>query len=449
MSLTKYAALEDAQVLGVKGSEGRVRTASLDKFADFHDYRTEDGYLYARIRAISSRVNKNHDGWPSVELAGGQEIFDKYAGQHRTAAFTVEADQNHEYGYSTFLGKPIFVDHHNSDPERARGVIVDAKLHVEDGKTASTLDPYYASAPDNHMPPTWVELLLEVDATSFPRLAKAIIDGKTDSSQGIDGFSMGCDVEKSVCNICKNAAHAPDEYCEHVKMKGAHFDYTDPDTGRKTSRKAYEDCYGVKFFEISAVFDPADETALIRDVVHKEGKVAAGPFDQDLGGNPVECNNCGSTGVLGNPCAGCGQPLEEIQETQIPEYHPPSQIPVPGPEEEEYEALKFRNQIDQTFPTFEGKTAGPITGVPGHDQQLQQPYQQAQGDGFQCPDCGSTVEQIGEAGECAVCGWSTPSVYDSFSDGYTAKRKVAENPLPQSDLLHAPEEIDTLREETI
>jgi hypothetical protein len=272
MPFTKYASLESAEVLGVKGSQERIHTASLDKFAEFDDYRTEDGFLYARIRAISSRVNKNHDGWPSIELAGSQELFDRHTAAK--GGFTVEADKNAQYGYSTFLGKPVFVDHHNSNPERARGVVVDSKLHVEDFRTAGELDAYYSSAPDNHLPPAWVELLLEVDADSFPKLAKAIINGSKDSSTGIDGFSMGCDVEKSVCNICKNAATNPDEYCEHVKLKGAHFDYIDPKTGRKTSKKSYEDCYGIKFFEISAVFDPADETALLRDLIHKEGRVS-------------------------------------------------------------------------------------------------------------------------------------------------------------------------------
>jgi len=264
MAFTKYASLEVSTILDVKGSAERDASASLSRVAAFNDYRTEDGYLYARIRAISSRVNKNHDGWPSVELAGGQEAFD-----HHTASsdggFTVNASKDAEYGFSTFLGKPIFVDHHNSDPSRARGVIVDAKLHIDDHKTAAQKDSYYRNAPSNHTPPTWVELLLEVDAKSFPKLAKAIIDGSKNAKNGIDGFSMGCDVEKSVCNICKNAATTPDEFCKHVIMKGAHFDAYD-DMGRKTSKKSYEDCYGIKFFEISAVFDPADETALIREV---------------------------------------------------------------------------------------------------------------------------------------------------------------------------------------
>src|SRR3954451_6518407 len=126
--IRKYASLESAQVLDLKGSKERSRTASLEKIGEFEDYRTEDGYLYARIRAISSRVNKNHDGWPSVELAGGEDIL-----QQHTAAeggFSVHAAEGVEYGFITFRGKPVFVDHNNSNPERARGVIVDAKLHV-------------------------------------------------------------------------------------------------------------------------------------------------------------------------------------------------------------------------------------------------------------------------------------------------------------------------------
>jgi hypothetical protein len=77
MALTKYASLESAEVLELKSSPERSKTASLRTLSDFHDYRTEDGYLYARIRAISSRVNKNHDGWPTVELAGGPEDWEK------------------------------------------------------------------------------------------------------------------------------------------------------------------------------------------------------------------------------------------------------------------------------------------------------------------------------------------------------------------------------------
>lgn len=232
---TKFAKLD---VLEVRSAPAKVHSASLTKFADFNDYRTDDGYVYIRVRAISSRVNKNHDGWPSEELAKS---------------------------YRSFVGKPLFVDHHNSDPQRARGVVVDAQIHVEELDKISSFDPYYASAPENHKPPTWVELLLEVDAKRFPKLAKAVINGD------IDGVSMGANVEWTQCSHCANKATTPEEYCQHVSSKGAYFDFIDK-SGQKTSKRSYEDCFGVGFFELSFVFDPADETALINDI--RTSKVA-------------------------------------------------------------------------------------------------------------------------------------------------------------------------------
>ena len=270
----KFAKLE---VLEVKSAPSRERTASLSKFADYNDYRTDDGYVYVRVRAISSRVNKNHDGWPSSEL---------------------------EKSWRTFIGKPIFVDHHNSDPKRARGVIVDAALHIEDEKTSS-LDPYYSAAPANHLPATWIELLLEVDAKKFPKLAKAVVDGD------IDGVSMGANVEMSKCSHCGNEATTPEQFCKHVQSKGAYFDYHLPN-GQKIAKKSYEDCYGVGFFEISFVFDPADETALVSDI-KKAARVAAvqreGALDFET------CPSCGEAyGVNEAKCPNCWTPNPKTQQ---------------------------------------------------------------------------------------------------------------------------------------
>lgn len=230
--MKKYAHVES--ILEVKQLPERIGFAygeeagdRLVRFAAAKDHREEDGYLYVRCRAISSRVNKNNDGWPAEELAKS---------------------------FESFIGKPIFVDHNNDDPKRTRGVIVDAQLHVEDAEKASAFDPYYSTAPDNHKPPTWIELLMEVDAKTFPKLAAAIKNGE------MDAVSMGANIEKSVCSVCANEAATPSEYCNHVKQKGVTFEITS-DNGEKIRKKAYEDCYGVGFFEISNVFDPADPTA--------------------------------------------------------------------------------------------------------------------------------------------------------------------------------------------
>lgn len=318
MSFTRYASFGSSEILEVKGSPVRRRTASLDKLSDFDNYRTNDGYMYCRIRAISSRVNKNHDGWPSVELAGSPEIFERHAKQSSTG-FTVEASEgDKKYGFATFVGKPIFVDHHNSDPKKARGVIVDAKLNVMPIEKEASLDPYYSSGDldKEHTPPTEVELLLEVDAKTFPHLAKDIKNGD------IDGFSMGCDVEHSKCSHCGNIASNPDEYCSHIIMKGASHDYKTAE-GKRVSRKSYENCYGIKFFEISAVFDPADETALTKEIranVHREAAglpafTAENPLPQSFHTTSPEeidtlreekiCPVCGED-MEGDTCDVCG-----------------------------------------------------------------------------------------------------------------------------------------------
>ena len=246
--LTKYTKIE--QILEVKSSSTRLpyewdapENTNLSTFSKMASkVEEQDGYLYVRARAISSRVNKNNDGWPSEELASA---------------------------YKTFVGRPVFVDHNNDDPKRTRGVIVDSKLHVDDEKT-SALDPYYADAPDNHKPPTWIELLIEVDAETYPKLAKGIRDGD------IDAVSMGANIKQSVCSVCANEATTPDEFCDHIKRKGLTFEVTSAD-GEKIRKKAYEDCVGIDFFEISFVFDPADETALISEKKGSTDK-SAGPF---------------------------------------------------------------------------------------------------------------------------------------------------------------------------
>jgi hypothetical protein len=331
MALTKYASLEQAEVVGIKSAPTQIKTASLDKFADYHDYRTEDGYLYVRIRAISSRVNKNHDGWPTAELAGGSEAWEKISSQRQSAeGFTIESSKDSEYGFSTFMGKPNFVDHHNSDPKRTRGVVVDSKFRVLDQKTAST-DDYWSSdkIDPSHLPASEVELLIEIDADTFPKYAEAIVNGD------IDGWSMGCDVDYSKCSHCGKEASSPDEYCSHIVMKGAEHTIEAGDHAGKTAA-SYENCYGIKFFEISGVFDPADETATTRELkaaIEREAREASvkvaqpeepqsfhttAPEDVDTLREEKVCPLCGSD-IDDVKCDVCGyeEPPEQLQNPDL------------------------------------------------------------------------------------------------------------------------------------
>lgn len=175
------------------------------------DFEPQDGCVYVVVKAISARINQNYDAWPSEELRDN---------------------------YETFIGDPVFVNHKNEDPERTRGIVLDAK-YVED----EVLEDKY------------ILLLIEVDGEAFPNLAHEIVTG------GIDSVSMGADIEYSTCSICGNEAVTQEDLCMHVeRYKGC---YLQDDDGEKL---VYEICHGVEFFEISFVFDPADETALFEKV---------------------------------------------------------------------------------------------------------------------------------------------------------------------------------------
>lgn len=174
----------------------------------FHDREHErlDGMYYISVRAISSIVNLNYDGWPSDEL---------------------------QESYKTFIGKPVFVDHHSDDDERARGIILDSQFVRSDDDA-------------------WIELLLEIDAQAFPMLAHELRTG------GLDSVSMGAYVETIECSICGELTLENEDHCMHIPhMKGQMVG----------GELVYEICRDITFYEISLVFDPADVTAIAKNVV--------------------------------------------------------------------------------------------------------------------------------------------------------------------------------------
>jgi hypothetical protein len=213
------AAILDAHI---GGDAGFTKSAHRAVF----DYTPREGYLYVRSRAISSRCNDNFDMFPAEEI---------------------------EKSYLTFIGKPVFVNHHNEDHRRARGVIIDAALHKDRNPDGS--------------PDTWAEVLMEVDAIRFPRLAKAILAGE------VDRTSMGCDVQLSKCSVCGNEATSPLQYCAHIPgKKGKKIYKLDPVTGEKKAQLVFEICSGLSFFENSLLVEaPADPTAFFL------GSVEVGP----------------------------------------------------------------------------------------------------------------------------------------------------------------------------
>lgn len=181
------------------------------------------GFLYTQVRAISARINQNFDGWPSEEL---------------------------KKSYKTFIGKPVFVNHQNFDPSKARGKVVAAR---------------YVEAGDDK----YIEVIQEVDAMRFPKLAREIKEG------GMDSVSMGVEAGFTICSYCGNKAVDVPEFCDHVKYhKGSTLQKRNTKTGAVEDVLVYEKCFKLGFFELSFVFDPADETAVVNRVIaanHRHG----------------------------------------------------------------------------------------------------------------------------------------------------------------------------------
>lgn len=194
------------------------------------DWKPKSGYVYTQVRAISARINQNYDAWPSEEL---------------------------KKSYRTFIGKPVFVNHQNFDPEKARGKVVAAR---------------YVEAGDDK----YVDTIMEVDAQRFPKLAKEIREG------GMDSVSMGVEAGFTICSACGNKAHDEPEFCDHVRHhKGEKIKVRNPKTGKLEDKLVWEDCYKLGFFELSYVFDPADETAVVSRVMVANHRTAAADEDDD------------------------------------------------------------------------------------------------------------------------------------------------------------------------
>jgi hypothetical protein len=208
--LIKFAA---AAMLLVEDTRTGQHTRTADR-ARFQ-YTPKPGYVYVRSRMISSRTNENYDTFPADEI---------------------------RKAWRTFIGKPVFVNHHNEDINRARGFIADAALHED-------VNP-------NGTPDVWVEGLMAIDAVRFPKLAEAIV------ARDIERTSMGTAVSFTVCSFCGNHAETPLDYCKHIaSMKGRRIIRTS-ESGAREAVLVSEICYGLGFFENSLlVEDPADPTA--------------------------------------------------------------------------------------------------------------------------------------------------------------------------------------------
>jgi hypothetical protein len=210
------------------------------RLADRKIVEYDPEYVYVVVRALTAdKPNSNGDCFPHDELIRLDAVL------HRPV-------------YASFIGKGVYINHqHTDDPRYAKGIILDSR--------------YVQSNADDK----YVELLLGVDRKKDPIFARDVERGL------INKFSMGASVQFTKCSVCQNEARRKEEFCEHI-AKHKMREVKAQDGSKKL---AYELCFGVTYNEISAVSDPADETA---QLLHR---IAKNTPNVEIGDGTVDSAN--------------------------------------------------------------------------------------------------------------------------------------------------------------
>ncbi len=215
--------------------------AALDTVADVYAIsRNPSDYLLIPTRANSAnRANDNLDGWTSEELLE----FDPHIGCRR---------------YESYNLKPHFVNHMADNPKLSRGVLLDSHYNNLNDASDELQETLFHATGREIVKDEFVETLIAVDTTKDKTLAEAYRNGSTKL------FSMGCDVEATMCSIpeCGRIATTVWQFCDHIKNKHARRPVQCEDG---ITRIALEWCLGTVFAEESVVDTPADKKADIQE----------------------------------------------------------------------------------------------------------------------------------------------------------------------------------------
>lgn len=142
--------------------------------------------------------------------------------------------------YKTWIGKPTFQEHANTDITKAKGVIVDAKLR-----------PLKRFGNRHYK----LVSLLAFDRSKDENLCKSIINNE------INTYSIGMYYDSYTCSVCGNTVGKDYGYnCIHTKPKKPTYQLND-------GRLVYRHCRNIVGFETSAVKDPAYVVA-VSDLIY-------------------------------------------------------------------------------------------------------------------------------------------------------------------------------------
>lgn len=197
-------------------------------------------YIYAIARGVTTLVegaraqsttNANGDSFPREELLR-------------------KRSSDGFYVYQTFNLKPFHTEHKADNPLLASGFLLDSHYNQNDLN-------------DEH-----VDIVVCCDKSKDPEGAKGILTGRVRS------YSMGCNVDYTICSVCGKKATKKADYCNHIRfMKCSYLNGT----------YVFEKCYGVEYTELSKVKNPADKTAITQEVLSKAASRKEDSFLEELG----------------------------------------------------------------------------------------------------------------------------------------------------------------------
>lgn len=235
--------------------------------------KVNSDFRYIRFRAIGC-----------LEVDGPNCNFDAFS-------YDQFLDSRPGYGYASFINKHAFVEHNSENVEKSIGSLLGAYLNRFDTSkygrewTDLTSEERIEVLSNREIEEDGsVEVLMAVDSHLSPSVAR-MIDTDTEV-----GCSMGTNIDFSTCSVCGNKARFEYEYCNHVAYsKGATVlipanqirnllkegklkpewikwvlhreadqkEVLKGNTSRMVTATVFEINYGLSFFELSVVANPA------------------------------------------------------------------------------------------------------------------------------------------------------------------------------------------------
>lgn len=237
---TGEATVQPALIWGTNGQPLRERfTKTASEASDFiKSVEPQPGKSIVLVLALGAYetydLNRNGDGFNEFPYRPG---FQPSCGCCKGDGAWVTQEEvlpNHYKSFEQF-GK-VYKHHVNKDPNKSFGDIIKAFWN-----------------PFMHR----VELLVGLDNKLAPDLAQRIADGE------YPAVSMGCRIKYDVCTICGHKAATRKQYCDHLKF-GLRQVHT-------SGLRAGALNPSPKFFDISFVVKPADQTGYMLKKVAFEG----------------------------------------------------------------------------------------------------------------------------------------------------------------------------------